>query len=60
MGGEKPQRFRFNKEVQIRTLLTDIYNSIVNNDIIKRFKISDLDLFNRIVEYIITTHHKFF
>ena len=25
------------------------------NDIIKRFKITDLDLFNRIVEYIMTT-----
>ena len=58
--GGMPQRFRFNEEDQIRTFLTDIYNSIVNNDIIKRFKISDLDLFNRIVEYIMTTPSQVF
>ena len=37
------------------TYLTDIYNSIVVKDIINRFDIQDLDLFNRIVEYIVTT-----
>ena len=50
-----PQRFTLNEEQEIRTYLMDVYNSIVVKDIIKRFKITDLDLFNRIVEYIVTT-----
>jgi hypothetical protein len=53
--GGMPQRFMMTDEEQIRTYLTDIYNSIVIKDIIERFNIKDLDLFNRIVEYIVTT-----
>ena len=53
--GGLPQRFTLNEEQEIRTYLTDVYNSIVVKDIIKRFKITDLDLFNRIAEYIVKT-----
>ena len=53
--GGMPQRFRFNEEKQLRTYLSDVYDSIVMKDIIRRFKITDLDLFNRIGEYIMTT-----
>ena len=53
--GGLPQRFIFDNEEQIRTYLTDVYNSIVVKDIVERFKIKDLDLFNRILEYILTT-----
>lgn len=53
--GGLPQRFVLSSEEQVRTYLTDIYNSIVIKDIIERFGIKDLDLFNRIVEYIVTT-----
>ena len=53
--GGLPQRFILEGEEQVRTYLTDIYNSIVVKDIIDRFNIKDLDLFNRIVEYIVTT-----
>ena len=53
--GGLPQRFSFKNEEEIRTYLTDVYNSIVVKDIIKRFNISDIELFNRIVEYISTT-----
>lgn len=53
--GGMPQRFRFENEKQIRTYLSDVYDSIVMKDIIKRFKVTDLDLFNRIIEYIMTT-----
>ena len=53
--GGMPQRFIFDGEQQLRTYLSDVYYSIVMKDIIKRFKIPDLDLFNRIVEYIMTT-----
>ena len=51
--GGMPQRFRFDDEKQLRTYLSDVYDSIVMKDIIKRFKITDLDLFNRIIGYII-------
>ncbi len=53
--GGMPQRFIFDNEEQIRTYLIDIYNSIVIKDIIERFKIKDIDLFNRILEYILST-----
>ena len=53
--GGMPQRFIFEEEKQIRIYLTDIYNSIIMKDIINRFKITDIDLFNRILEYIMTT-----
>lgn len=53
--GGLPQRFILSDEEQVRTYLNDIYNSIVMKDIVERFTIKDLDLFNRIVEYIVTT-----
>lgn len=53
--GGLPQRFILNDTEQVRTYLTDIYNSIVVKDIIDRFSIKNVDLFNRIVEYIVTT-----
>ena len=53
--GGMPQRFIFDSEEQIRTYLTDVYNSIVVKDIVERFKVKDIDLFNRIVEYILST-----
>ena len=53
--GGLPQRFIFNNEDQVRTYLTDVYNSIVVKDIVERFKVKDIDLFNRVLEYILTT-----
>lgn len=53
--GGMPQRFIFNNEDQVRTYLTDVYNSIVVKDIVERFKVKDIDLFNRVLEYILTT-----
>lgn len=53
--GGMPQRFMLTDEIQTRTYLSDIYDSIVIKDIIARFGIKDIDLFNRIVEYIVTT-----
>ena len=58
--GGLPQRFVFDSEEQIKTYLLDIYNSIVIKDIVERFGIKDLDLFNRIVEYIVTTPSQIF
>ena len=42
-------------EYQTRVYLSDIYDSIITKDIVKRFNIKDLDLLNRIIEYIVTT-----
>lgn len=53
--GGMPQRFVFTEEMQTKTYLSDLYDSIVVKDIIKRFNIKDLDLLNRIAEYIVTT-----
>lgn len=53
--GGLPQRFILTSEEQIKIYLGDIYNSIVMKDIIDRFGIKDLELFNRIFEYIVTT-----
>ena len=53
--GGMPQRFMLTDEMQTKTYLSDIYDSIVVKDIITRFGIKDIDLFNRIVEYIVTT-----
>ena len=53
--GGMPQRFMLTDEMQTRTYLSDVYNSILIKDIVTRFNIKDLDLFNRIVGYIVTT-----
>ena len=53
--GGMPQRFEFKLESQIKTYLSDVYDSIIVKDIINRFEIKDLDLFNGIFEYIVTT-----
>ena len=53
--GGMPQRFSMNDELQVKTYLSDVYNSIVVKDIVERFKIKDLDLFNKILTFIITT-----
>jgi hypothetical protein len=58
--GGLPQRFALSDEEQVRTYLSDVYDSIVVKDIIDRFNIKDLDLFNRIVEYIVTTSSRTF
>ena len=53
--GGMPQRFLMNDELQIKTYLSDVYNSIVVKDIVERFKIKDLDLFNKILTFIMIT-----
>ena len=58
--GGMPQRFIFDNEMQVRTYLTDVYNSIVIKDIVERFKINDIDLFNRIIEFVLSTPAQIF
>ena len=58
--GGMPQRFMQNDDVSKKVYLSDIYDSIVIKDIVKRFNIKDIDLLNRIVTYILTTPAQIF
>ena len=58
--GGMPQRFSLNDELQVKTYLSDVYNSIVIKDIIERFKNKDIDLFNKILTFIMTTPSQIF
>lgn len=51
--GGMPQRFQFQSEEEIRVFLTDLYNSIVLRDIFQKSDIRDIDILNRIVEYLV-------
>ena len=53
--GGMPQRFMQEEDASKKVYLSDIYDSIVIKDIVKRFNIKDIDLLNRIVTYILTT-----
>lgn len=52
--GGMPQRFEFDNEDSMKTFLYDIYNSIVLKDIIKRYNIKNVNIFERIMEYLVT------
>lgn len=58
--GGFPQSFQFRDINDKKLYLQDIYNSIVLKDIVKRFNIKDIDLLNRIIEYIVTTPSQVF
>lgn len=51
--GGMPQRFQFHTEEETKVFLTDLYNSIVLRDIFERGQIKDIDILNRIIEYIV-------
>lgn len=53
--GGMPQRFYFNEEQEIKNYLMDLYDSIVVKDIIKRYKVKDMELLNKILEYLMST-----
>lgn len=53
--GGMPQRFNMNTEEETKIFLMDLYNSIVLKDIVQRYKIKDVDMLNRIVEYLVST-----
>lgn len=50
--GGMPQRFSMKSESETRTFLQDLYNSIVLRDIVQRTGAKEVDLINRIMEYI--------
>ena len=49
-----PQRFQFGTVEETKVFLNDLYNSIVLRDIFERGKIRDIDVLNRIIEYIVS------
>ena len=50
--GGMPQRFSMHGESEVRTFLQDLYNSVVLRDIVQRAGARDVDLLNRIMEYL--------
>ena len=55
-----PQRFEFQNEESMKTFLKDILNSIVLKDIVKRYNIKNVALFERIMEYLVTNPSQVF
>ena len=51
--GGLPQRFLMENEEQTKTFLRDVYDAIVLRDIVQRAGIKDIELFGRIMEYMI-------
>lgn len=58
--GGMPQRFYLQNEMETATMLRDLYNSIVLRDIVQRTGAKDIDLLNRIFEYITQTPSQMF
>jgi predicted AAA+ superfamily ATPase len=51
--GGMPQLYNLQNESEYKIYIEDLYNSVVLKDIIERAKIKDVDLLNRILQFII-------
>ncbi len=51
--GGLPQRFQMEDVEQIKTFLRDVYDAIVLRDIMQRTGLRDIDIFNRVIEYLV-------
>lgn len=51
--GGLPQRFLMSNVEQTKTFLRDIYDTIVLKDIVQRAGVKDIELFNRVIEYLV-------
>ncbi len=51
--GGLPQRFLLDNEEQTKTFLRDVYDTIVLKDIVQRAGVKDIELFGRIIEYLV-------
>ncbi len=58
--GGMPQRFLMQTETETKVYLRDLYNSIVLRDIVQRSKIKEVDILNRIVEYMVMNTSQIF
>ena len=55
-----PHRFYMQDEEQTKTFLRDVYDAIVLRDIVQRAGIKDIELFNRIMEYLVCNPSQIF
>ena len=51
-----PQRFYLSTESEIKTFLSDLYDSIVLKDIISRYKVKNVELLDKIINYLASTN----
>lgn len=58
--GGLPQRFMMEDVEQTKTFLRDVYDTIVLRDIVQRAGIKDIDLFERIIEYLVCNPSQIF
>lgn len=58
--GGLPQRFLLENEEQTKTFLRDVYDTIVLKDIVQRAGIKDIELFGRIMEYLVCNPSQIF
>ena len=58
--GGMPQRFLMETEEQTKTFLRDVYDTIVLRDIVQRAGIKDIELFGRIMEYMVCNPSQIF
>lgn len=58
--GGLPQRFLMENEEQTKTFLRDVYDAIVLRDIVQRAGIKNIELFGRIMEYMICNPSQIF
>ena len=56
--GGFPKRFEFNSEDATIRYLTDLDDTIVINDLISRYKIRKIDLFNKIVNFVLRSNSR--
>lgn len=58
--GGFPKRFEFQKEADQIKYLNEINSSIVEKDLISRFKIQNMELFKRITNYVLKSNSRIF
>lgn len=58
--GGMPQRFSMKSEDELNVFIGDLYDSIVLKDIVKRYKVQNIELLNRIVNYLVTNTSQMF
>ena len=58
--GGMPQRFYLSTESEIKTFLSDLYDSIVLKDIISRYKVKNVELLDKIINYLASTSSQIF
>ena len=56
--GGFPKRFEYNSESAIKTYLSDLYDTIVINDLINRYNIKKTALFKNLVNYVLKSNSR--